>query len=156
MSAFIVLRLAVLFAFLGFVLWLVSRKLRTHSELMHLHLMGRNRLLDRFQDPEQLLTFARTEEGHALLEAPHLERPQRPRPGLRLLQASLFCLPVGGGLILAGERWLRLANPNRGNFLDTAAVMDAREYLFLGQMILAVGIGLLLAGLLAWRLDRRA
>jgi len=150
------IRIALLFGFLAFVLWLISRKVKTSSELMKLHLEGRNRLLDRFGDAEDFLTFARSEEGRALLEAHSLVRGPQVQPGLRLFQCGLVALPVGVGLGKIGAEMTAQANLARGSYLDHRAWSEGGDYQLMGILLLTLGVGLLLAGLLAWFSDRTA
>ncbi len=125
------IRLALLLAFFGFVLWLVSRKVRSASELHKLHLEGRNRLLDRLGDAEAFLAFARTPEGRALLEAPHLD--PGPRPGIRLLQMGTFGTVLGSCLHVSGRLW---------------GLSDLQLF---ANFVLFIGLGLLAAaGATAW------
>jgi hypothetical protein len=144
------IRFALLLAFLAFLLWLVSRKVRTHSELMKLHLEGRNRMLDRFGDAEAFLSFARTEEGRAFLETSSLAAPARTRPGVRLLQCGLISLLLGFGMRSMGIGWRMQANLARGSFLDTNLLSNGQSFETFGTLLLFGGAGLVLASAIAW------
>lgn len=135
-----VLRLAVFFAFAGFVLYLVARHARTQSELLRLHLEARNRLLDRFSTADAFLAFARSDEGRAVLQAPSLPAAAPRLPGLRLFQGGALCLALGGGWLLAGA----------------GAGAGGRESFTVASLILSGGVGLVLSGVLAWFAARAA
>ncbi len=149
--AFTEIRLAILFAFLAFVVWLVSRRVHTHADILKLHIEGRNRLLDRFQDADAFLAFARTEEGQAFLHPPELfASGVRTPPGLRLVQVGLFSLILGAGFEYLGLTLPSRANAARENFLAVQMVMDAQGYELIGVVLITAGVGLLVAGIAAW------
>jgi hypothetical protein len=82
--------------FLGFLAWLFSRKVHSRSELMRLHLEGRNRLLERFASSQEFLAFARTDEGRSLLDPPHWPAAGKGMPlWLRLIALGLAAVLVG-------------------------------------------------------------
>jgi hypothetical protein len=150
-SAATEIRLAILFAFLAFVVWLVSRRVRTQSDILKLHIEGRNRLLDRFHDADAFLAFAQTEEGRAFLHPPELfASGVRTPPGLRLVQGGLFSLVLGAGFEYLGLTLSARANIGRGSFLDTHMAMDGQSYELIGMLLITAGVGLLVAGIVAW------
>ncbi len=157
MSGFyIVARLGVLFAFIGFILWLVSRKVRTQDEVLKLHLEGRNRLLERFADANALVAFAATTEGRALLQPPDLPLAEPRLPaGVRMVQSGIVALALGGGFEYLGASWIRRADLARGNFLDSRLLLDGQGYEMAGVLLLCGGAGLIIAGLLAWWWQQR-
>jgi len=133
------LRLAILFAFVGFIIYLVARHVRAQSDLLRVHLEGRNRLLDRFGDAEAFLTFARSDEGRALLRTPEPIPGTARVPGLRLLQSAAVSLATGVGFTF---------------FSGPSTTGGGQEAQAIGVVLLSAGIGLALAGLLARAVPR--
>ncbi len=145
------IRLAILFAFLAFVVWLVSRRVHTHSDLLKVHIEGRNHLLDRFRDVDAFLAFARTDEGQAFLHPPELFASSvRTPPGLRLIQGGLVSLVLGAGFEYLAVTLFARANIGRGGSLDPNMVMDGQSYELIGIVLISAGVGLLVAGVVAW------
>lgn len=132
-SYFAEIRLALVCALIGLIIYLVARHVRAQADILRAHLEGRNRLLDRFGNAEAFLAFARTDEGRALLRAPDMV-PGAPRvPGLRLLQSAIVCLALGIGLEF---------------------FINGQESAGIGVVLLSAGVGQVLAGLLAWLTQR--
>lgn len=128
------IRLALFLAFVAFVLYLVARQARGAADVLKLHLEGRNRLIDRFGDADAFLAFARSEEGRAILHPPQPSSGGARVAGLRLFQSAILCLALGAGWYVSGVQ-----SPGGGQ--------EART---LGVLLGSTGVGLLLAGLLAW------
>lgn len=120
-----------LFGAIAVLAWTVQRLFQARSALMKAHLEVRNQILARTGSLEELLAFARTEEGRGFLEPPTL--PATVPHGLRMIQAGILVLFLALGLLLGKG----LAA--RGQSL----------------MVALAGIGLLAAGLAGRRLRTR-
>lgn len=137
---------------LAFLAWLFSKRVHTRSELLRLHLEGRNHLLSRFASTQEFLDFARSEEGRRVLEAPQLPTPAKAAPaGLRLIQLGIVSILCGVGMnrvFHMSMNW-RAANIRMNEFNEMAAWNDALTHLWWSNLFTFVGAGLLMGGLLA-------
>lgn len=129
------IRLAIVCALVGVILYLVARHVRAQADVLRAHLEGRNRLLDRFGDAETFLAFARSDEGRMILRPPELAAGISRPPGLRLLQSAIVCLALGVGFRF---------------------YTGGQEAQAVGVVLLAAGVGQALAGVLAWFTQRRS
>jgi hypothetical protein len=127
------IRLAIVCALVGLIIFLVARHVRAQTDVLRAHMEGRNRLLDRFGDAEAFLAFARTEEGRTILRPPDLGAGASRVPGLRLLQSAIVCLALGVGFKF---------------------FVSGQEGPGIGVVLLSAGAGQALAGLLAWFTQR--
>jgi len=144
------LQLAVALGFTGFLAWLWIRRTQAQTELLRLHLEGRNRWLERLESPQALLDFAATEAGQALLTPPRFpEAAGKPKPeGLRLIQAGLVSLFAGLGLhstYYIAMNW-RAANVTLN---EPDAFRKALSLWQWSQVCIWTGGALILCGLLA-------
>ncbi len=154
----LILAILVLAALLG--AWLLHQRLRTTADLMRLHLEGRNRLLEKFGTAQEFLDFTRTRAAEALLPP----RLGRDHPGLRLLQAGVVCLLVGGAFLYQAHRWQALQTllqAQRGqdlrmsNFIRDTYTQYAMNTSQWGLVWLAFGVGLLAGGAVEWTWVKR-
>lgn len=134
---------------LAYLAWLFSKRVHSRSELLRQHLEGRNRFLERFGSGQEFLDFARTEEGHALLEAPQLPAPAKAAPaGLRLFQLGVVAMLVGAAfneVYYASMGW-RSANLHLNEEVAWSHTISAMQW---SRLFLAVGGGLMIGGILA-------
>jgi len=146
----------------GFFLWLASKRAFTRADLLRLHLESRNHLVERFASSQDFLEFARSEEGHALLQAPQLPSPRPPAPaGLRLVQWGLLSMLVS---LAFRETYYQALNWRAANLHFDAGQEwmswnTATNAWFCCHFFLYAGLALFLGGLLAAlvaRIDRRA
>lgn len=112
--------------------WRYNKLVKTQADLQ-------GRLLDKLGGSEDLSRYLESGAGRQLLEAPPVERT---RPHLRILGA----LQAGVILALGGLAFLVL----RGQF----SAEDSQGFLVLGTLALALGLGFIASGALAWFLSR--
>jgi len=111
--------------------WRYNRLIRTQAELQ-------SRLLDKLGGSEEMVRYLESGAGRQLLEAPPVERA---RPYARVLAS----LQVGTILTLAGIAFIVL----RGQL-----PRDEEGFVVLGILGLALGVGFLISGALAYFLSR--
>jgi hypothetical protein len=109
-----------------------------HSRLIKAQAELQSRLLDKLGGSEEMIRYLESGAGRQLLEAPPAERS---RPYGRVLAS----LQAGTILILAGAAFLFL----RGQLPD-----EAEGFVVLGALGLALGVGFLVSGALAFYLSR--
>jgi hypothetical protein len=110
-----------------------------HSRLIRAQAELQNRLIDKLGGSEEMIRYLESGPGRQLLEAPQLERT---RPYARILAS----LQAGTILLLAGAAFFVI----RGQLPEE----PADGFVVLGTLGMALGVGFLLSGGLAWLLSR--
>jgi hypothetical protein len=82
--------------------WQFFRFLRIRAEVLRAHAESRKRLLGMVNSLEDLVTFARTPEGRALLDPPTF--PSETPHGLHLIQAGVTVLGIAVGVAISSGR----------------------------------------------------
>lgn len=136
--------LAPVLAVTGFMLfsaWIVRALLATwrHNKLVKAQADLQSRLLDKLGGGEEIGRYLESVAGRQLLEAPPVERT---RPHLRILGS----LQAGVILALGGLAFLFL----RGQVSE----VDGEGFLVIGTLGLALGLGFVASGALAFFLSR--
>ena len=144
----------VLFLIGGLVAWFIYQRMSRGAELLRQHLDTRNRLLDKFGTAQEFLDFANTEAGHSLLAPPRMPTaPQVVAPAvLRMVQAGIVSVLVGGAFLVHSRRWQLLAEAMTGAFQADFRRMDLLYGLqasHRGLLFMALGLGLLIGGFIA-------
>lgn len=139
------LEVSAFFALVGFIAWLIAKHAQARREPLRQHYETRNRLLERFQTPQELLEFARTEEGRSLLDAPPSPRDKRPAAWFLLLLSGLISLAAGSAFC---QSYSVITNYHAANlhFLPGQEFylwQSATNDFFYGSILTRVGFALL-------------
>ncbi len=142
-----VVKVALVFAFLGFLFWLLYRgiRLRIQPRLQKAEVL--NRLLDKFGSAREFTEFLQTEEGRRFLDDPLPPLHSPSHRILRLVQTGIVILTVGVGCFLNAYR-LSNANPPINSLFTP-------DYQFWGIFGVTIGLGLLLAALVTYLMASR-
>lgn len=129
-----------LIGFMLFTLWIIRALLasRRYTRLIKAQTEIQSRLLDKLGGSEEMLRYLESGAGRQLLEAPPAEQS---RPYGRILGS----IQTGVILTLAGAGFLFL----RGQFPD-----EGEGFAVLGTLGLALGLGFVISGALAYFLSR--
>ena len=125
------------FGLLALVIWLVAVRLRDRAR-WRFELQAR--LLDRFSSPVELQQFLESDVGRRLLQSLSPRRSPD-RPALFSIQAGVVVSALGLAVLLSAL--FHLGGAHLGP-----------ELTITGAVVLAVGIGLLVAGAVSHRLGR--
>jgi len=129
----------------GFVVLQLWRRKLHAQRRMHRDAMTA-RLVERFGDADTFVAFARTPEGHALLENEYSPAAMAHRI-LGLLQFGVVACVVGAAFLVNGIA------PPPGT--DINFVREADEARWWGWLSIGLGVGLLLAGGVSAAVARR-
>jgi hypothetical protein len=138
---------AVSMGFGAFVIWLLFRRYNLSASARLKQAEYRNRLVDKFATAAEFIEFARTPEGKSLLDPTTARLTSNPALGvIRTVQVGVGSLFVGIALTLGASR---LDGKTDINF-----VLQALNERFWGTLGISLGIGLILAGLIAYVLAK--
>lgn len=125
------------FGSMSFMVWVVFTSLR-RWRTAHAQAQVQMRLLDRFGSSPELLAYMQTSEGKRFMESAFIEHRSAFSRILTGLQAGIVFTIVGVAMLFLRNR-----------------IWDAAEgFLFLGTLLLAIGVGCLIAAGAAYLFSR--
>ena len=132
--------------FAAFLVWLLYRRHELTVKTKMQQLEYRNKLLEKFANASEFVEFAQSEKGKSLLES-EASRISNPAVGvIRTIQVGVASLFIGIALMIASTRLNGLTDIN--------FVRQALDERFWGTVGISFGIGLILAGLIAYILAK--
>ncbi len=134
--------------FAAFVIWLVFRRYSMSVKARLEQAEYRNRLLEKFATAAEFIEFVRTPEGRSMVDPWTSKLTSNPALGvIRTIQVGVGSFFIGIALTLGSHR---LDGKTDINF-----VMQSLNERFWGTVGISLGIGLIIAGLIAYVLARR-
>jgi len=127
-----------------FVAWLAYRRSVRVLEERSRNRAVAEKILDRFATTDEMIAFVRSEEGVRLLGGAHMD-PRR--TVMRFVQSGIVVCSLGIAFLFNAWRLSGLTDIN-----DIRKVTDLRYW---GTAAVAIGIGLIVAGLISHALARR-
>ena len=134
---------------LGTLVWLIRTVLeqRRWSRLSKIQAEVHSKLMDRFSNNDELLTYVQTPSGRRFLESGPSPLPETSAVMAAPVARILWSLQVGAVLLFAGLGLL---------FLSGRAVPDAADFFYVGGSIAgALGAGFLVSAAAAYLLSRK-
>lgn len=133
-----IIPLLVLIVFVLFASWLLRTLLENHrwGRAMAVHAEAHNRLLQRFESSQELLSYIESEPGRRFLESAPLTAGLAPAQANAIAGRALFSLQTGIVIGLAGAALLSLRN---------SVEQGHDPMLVIGSVALAVGVGFVLS-----------
>jgi len=134
--------------FAAFVIWLLFRRYNLSVKIRLEQAEYRNRLLEKFATAAEFIEFARTPEGRSLVDPSTSKLTSNPAQGvIRTIQVGVGSFFVGVALMVGTSR---LDGQTDINF-----IRQALNEKFWGTVGISLGIGLILAGLIAYVLAKQ-
>jgi hypothetical protein len=134
--------------FVAFVIWLLFRRYEVSVKIRLQQAEYRNRLLEKFATAAEFIEFARTPEGQSLVDPSTSKLTSNPAQGV------IRTIQVGAGSFFLGVA-LMISSTRLDGQTDINFIREALEQKFWGTVGISLGIGLILAGLIAYVLAKQ-